>query len=107
MRLKFIISILFITVLLPRKSPSEIQQQDNFYPSSILGKIGDNPPPGNPMNDRAKLKLTQNDAKKSLTFKINRSKAFKRSTISDWLKKLLFYAPNVLKRSYHKRKKKL
>ena len=54
MRLKILISILFFAVLLPRKLPTEIKQPNFEYPSSTLNKIGDSPPPGNPMNDRAK-----------------------------------------------------
>ena len=66
MRIKFIISILILTVLLPRKLPSEIQMDHYDYPSSILGKIGDNPPPGNPMNDRAKGYLLDGKIKSSI-----------------------------------------
>jgi len=66
MRLKLLISILFFTVLLPRKRPSEVEHQDNNHPSSSLGKIGDNPPPGNPMNDRAKGYLLDGKIKSSI-----------------------------------------
>ena len=66
MRLKILISILFFTVLLPRRLPTEIKQQNLVYPSSTLSKIGDNTPPGNPMNDRAKGYLLDGKVKSSI-----------------------------------------
>jgi len=66
MLLKLIISILFFTFLLPRKLPSEIQEYNYDYPTSFLEKIGDNPIPGNPMNDRAKGYLLDGKIKSSV-----------------------------------------
>ena len=66
MRLKILISILFFAVLLPRKFPTEIKQPNFEYPSSTLSKIGDSPPPGNPMNDRAKGYILDGKIKSSI-----------------------------------------
>ena len=66
MQLKILILILIFSVLLPRKLPTEIKQQNFDYPSSTLSKIGDNPSPGNPMNDRAKGYLLDGKIKSSI-----------------------------------------
>ena len=66
MRLIHITILLSIAVLFPRKLPSDIQQQNSDFPTSNLNKIGDNPPPGNPMNDRAKGYLLDGKIKSSI-----------------------------------------